>query len=651
MGNSHNKGGKNRINNTGQKKADEGRQNYNDKYVGAPYNFVSQWETVVEKSSEDCVAHNVLNDELISGEISYRLTAETEIVVAGGNNNKFYKNPYGNYALPGSTIRGLIRNNVQILGLSSIADDVEDYALMFREVGGGKNNPNKKIYGDILGSKSVIVNNKSVSVLKNVKAGYIVKEGKDYKIYRTKVDKINDELGKMNYYIVNERFVQEKDKTHAKYPFFWNNPEHMQHDLSKLFIKNIDKKNRVHYKGEINKTYKPYYSSVRYCIKGARNVVYVGDADSNKGIEGTIIGTGKMNEKKCHYIIPQIDREKTPINLKTSDINAFKIDYKHKKNNLGENASFFDLPKEKEVKPVFYIETKRHVYFGFTPRLRLFYKHTIKDGLSDSQKTAKLDYAKILFGYSGKDDSYKTRVSFSDAVIVSDENEGCESQVILGEPSPSSYNDYIMPTKKNEAVTFNEDSFRIRGVKQYWLRNSVVSCEIGNNKNVAVSLHPLSKGTVFEGKVRFHNLKKSELGLLVWSIKLNNTSRLQIGKAKPFGYGRVKPEIISIKELNAKEAYSEETFSLNPFIEIEGEELSNYITDLISIYKSEMNDILKKLGIGNNLDELTFIKEFFAMKDSENLPGSESIRYMNINNGEYQNRRPLPSALEVKESK
>ena len=33
--------------------------------------------------------------------------------------------------------------------------------------------------------------------------------------------------------------------------------------------------------------------------------------------------------------------------------------------------------------------------------------------------------------------------------------------VILGEPSPSSYNDYLMTDKNQNAVTFNKDGFRI----------------------------------------------------------------------------------------------------------------------------------------------------------------------------------------------
>ena len=73
---------------------------------------------------------------------------------------------------------------------------------------------------------------------------------------------------------------------------------------------------------------------------------------------------------------------------------------------------FFDLPKEGELKPVFYIQLGGRLYFGFTPRLRLFYANTIKKGLNLKHKSEILDYSKALFGYANQTSSYKSRVSF-----------------------------------------------------------------------------------------------------------------------------------------------------------------------------------------------------------------------------------------------
>ena len=635
--------GKRKSSDTNRNKEKKDYRNTNQ-YVGAPYNFVSQWD-VVEKSKEDCIRHDVLDNELISGEITYRMSFETEVMVGA---DSFCRNPYGTYAIPGSTVRGLIRSHAQVLGLSSIADDIDDYALMFREVGGKKGNPNKETYGRILGSGQINHQGKTVSVLKNVKAGYIANEGSEYKIYQTKVDKINQSLGAINFYIINERQVQ-RDSKKELYPFFWTNVKCLQHDLRYEF-KRIVRGNRIHYVGTENKAYIPYYKDIKYQIQGERNVVYIGEKDSSKGLHGVMIGTGKMNEKKCHYIIPEIDRNKPVLILNQKDVEAFRIDYNHKKNQLkgsiGRDTSFFDLPKKGEVRPVFYIQQNGRTYFGYTPRLRLFYKHNIKDGLISSQKNSNMDYVKALFGYSGKENSYKTRVSFSDALLQ--EGKLADSrEVILGEPSASSYNDYLEVQKNGQASTYNRDGFRLRGAKQYWLRNSVIPGSSGKNHDVGTQFCPMDKGAVFEGKIRFHNLTEAEVGLLLWCIRLNPTSRLQVGKGKPYGYGRARAEIISVKELDVAKAYSSEAFSLSPFRMVAGQDIEEYANKKISLYKKEINGRIHELHKGGRIDDLPSIKEFFAMRDASTIVSDDRIRYMSLDKREYQNREPLKDVFET----
>lgn len=109
-----------------------------DRYVGAPYNFVPFTQKEYEYSKEQLPTHDSMNEKLISGELVYEMTAETDIFVDDGTDaHHFNKNAKGQYSIQGSSVRGLIRNNVQILGFSSIADDIDDYALMYRNVAGG----------------------------------------------------------------------------------------------------------------------------------------------------------------------------------------------------------------------------------------------------------------------------------------------------------------------------------------------------------------------------------------------------------------------------------------------------------------------------------------------------------------------------------
>mgnify|MGYP004451383627 CR=1 FL=1 len=112
------------------------------------------------------------------------------------------------------------------------------------------------------------------------------------------------------------------------------------------------------------------------------------------------------DEKKAVYIIPEIDREHY-IEISKEDIDSYQIDFNNKKNIIKKWDKFFALPENGEVKPVFYIWRDGRLYFGYTPRLRLFYKHSVKEGLK--QGKVNMDFAKAMFGYANDASAYKSR--------------------------------------------------------------------------------------------------------------------------------------------------------------------------------------------------------------------------------------------------
>ena len=626
----------------------ETNANHSQSYVGAPYNFIPFSNFVYEYEPEQLVGHATMKEDCITGELEYEITAETPIMVSQGVEKKdvperFYRNLYGRFAIPGSTIRGLIRNNVQILGLSSMSDDMDDYALMYRNIANGME---KVRYASVLGAGTISLNGKNVSVLKNVKAGYIAKEDGKYVIYQTCVDAINDTFGSMNYYVLSERTIvsnylsaKKSGKTFDYSYFEQNGKSILNHELYKDFWVEKDKKGRTHYKGIENKEYKPYYGKVSYALKGDRYIIGVGETGKYEQ-EGYVISTGSMKEKKAVYIIPKLDKSKEVIAIPEQDVNAFKIDFKKKENTIKKHKDFFALPEEGETKPVFYIYLAGRLYFGFTPRLRLFYDHTIKEGLNKKHKEGMLDYAKAMFGYSRNEGSYKSRVSFSDAVAVEETTEQAEVRLVLGEPKPTSYCDYIMPDENGNAVTYNNSAFRLRGVKQYWLKHDVVSGELTDNEKVQSKLQPLPKGTRFRGKVRFTNLTPDELGLLLWSIKLKETSHMNVGKAKAFGYGNISVKLLGVKQLNKELAYNGTNLCLNPWEEISPE-------PFIQLYKDTVNKTLA----GKKIDELPHIKNFFTMKDAELIPEAEKTKFMTLKEYQGRNDKVLPLINSVAKKK
>ena len=283
----------------------------------------------------------------------------------------------------------------------------------------------------------------------------------------------------MNYYVVSERNVANNMDA---YPYFKKHPEYLQHKVERGFKKS-EWTGATHYKGIENPDYKPGYHKVSYEIHNLKNVSKIDEPDKLKN-NGTLIGTGKMQEKKAQYIIPEIDRDKDYIEISDTDIKSFKIDFEKKKNILKNQKEFFSLPEEGEEKPVFYIEYGGKLYFGFTPRLRVFYDYSVKKGLH--QKKMDFDYAKSLFGVANEKHSYKSKVSFTDVVVCDNAKTREKCGLILAGPKPSSYLDYICQESK-KAATYNTEDFELRGVKQYWLRNNIIQAEIAEDKQKVAS--------------------------------------------------------------------------------------------------------------------------------------------------------------------
>lgn len=619
----------------------------NNKYVGAPYNFVPFTDADFSPvSDEDMNVRGELNDDLLTGEISFTLVSKTPVIVDSGK-GEFFVNEYGRISIPASSIRGLIRSNVQILSGSSVKADIDDYRLMYRNVAFG---PNKNRYNkDLLGAKQINLNGKSLSVLSNVQAGYISKVGSGYVIYKTNVDMIQKELGAMNYYVLSERTIC---KNREDYPIINTHSEYFQHVLEKGFKrveKEINMKGkkmvRAHYIGTKNPQYKPGYYPISYEVIRNRVITKLGEPGQFSH-EGYMVCTGPMNEKKSFYIIPQIDKSKEAIVLDKKDIETFNIDFNKKLNvlmplfNKDESAArhYYGLPREGEIKPVFYIDLddvnngRKKTYFGYTPRLRVFYDYSVKDGYRQAGSEDAFDYTKSMFGTTEGDIAYKSKLSFTD-VDVKEYEKNKSAKIILAEPKTSSYLDYIEQDGEN-TTTYNTEGFKLRGIKQYWLRDHILDGETNTkNKDVGSEINAISDAT-FCGKVRFRNLTKNELGLLLWAIRLEKNSCMNIGKGKPYGYGAVKVTELSAKTINNKSAYDlEDSISFNPFENVD-------IDEYIESYKN--NTIIG----GTKVSQLPSVQTFMLMKNYDNLPEEKEIRYMSVDAGEYQSRREALKSVE-----
>ena len=106
--------------------------------VRAPYNFVPFSKKVLEYNRDMLPDHDQIDPTLKTGRIYVTLTADTPVFVSDGNMAEphFFRNSNGCFALPGSTIRGMVRANMQILGFGVIrpGEDLEDRRIFFRNI-------------------------------------------------------------------------------------------------------------------------------------------------------------------------------------------------------------------------------------------------------------------------------------------------------------------------------------------------------------------------------------------------------------------------------------------------------------------------------------------------------------------------------------
>lgn len=578
--NTRNNQGNGNRNNSGN--GQEAAENVNVT-IHAPYNFVGYERTPVKRfeRTEDLPRHNVISTDLKSGEIHYMLEAVTPVFISDGEADAhFYKGPDGKYQIPGSTIRGAIRENVQILGCGMLRkdEDVEDYSIFYRDV--ASNNKNyRTAYSNILK-----VNNQRVPT--EIKAGYIYKkEGKYYIVEASK-----------GYFKVSR-----------------NNEE-----LLELYNQNIPE-------GDFRTV---YFTAMN------GKVVHITEekVDNPLYMKGTLVSTGKPVGKYTNplYVITEAKDLKDSILLSERDVNDYKKDYLVREKVL-KPASYWALPKEEgRLEPVFYLEAAEggRIFFGKCLFIRIPYSHSICDGIRflepiDAQNIF-LDYVYSIFGYAGKDEAYKSRVSFEGMNIVGDEKEGSLEKVVLGEPRPSYYPGYLISQAKEEMRNYPDDDFLIRGYKQYWFQD-VYKGQESENEKISSKLRPLPAGTKFKGIIRYNNLNEDELGLLLWALKVEKESYIGIGKGKPYGYGCMKPTIIGIREFTGESLYSSDLCSVP---DIEDKNIPKYISAYKEYYKSTLKP-------ASDINKNQRIKDFIFIHESFNEPDVNKS-YMTLE--EYKNK-------------
>ncbi|WP_243897227.1 TIGR03986 family type III CRISPR-associated RAMP protein [Clostridium botulinum] len=630
-----------------------------ERYAKAPYNFIPFPEkifyrhTILPKYEEKegkgitiLPKHNVFKKDLKTGYIDYSINVETPLFISDGEKESDFFKVNGEYTIPGSTVRGKVRSNAEVLSCS-YPEFIENKKLWFR--GSFSKDVLKDMY------KEDVLPEKTGQISDNVKAGYLTRKGDKWFI--TPAKQVNNKFFKeihesklenqdinMDKDIRNNIFMYEfidKRSNKSLWKLIGNNKNEKK-EINKRIKekgKKLSKEEKQELEKEIDnlksdikrllknnerKAFKPYYYKALYHLKDNNEIKITRVSESIKDENcGILMNSSRLNCKQNHYLIFEKDTEKLAKEISKELIAQYKtsVQYRQKKAEV-ENFEISNNDKfqnEKE-KPILYITDKNDeekiIAFGFTPYLKIPYKKSVLDGIKtkkynvEETKKGKIDYAKAIFGFTNfnykdsKQDnnleitkSYKGRVSFTNAKPVQECYKQVEKPVYkhLMNPKISSFQLYLKQEVNNpkKLKTYSSDDFELRGKKFYWLRNKHDDGDDYEkdkrkgtpNKDQYARLYAVDKGGKFKGRIYFENLYKDELGLLLMSIKPFEDAKENLGQGKPYGYGKVNFQIEDIVEIDSDKRFT----SLNPSLSEKSilEDKDKCIKDFIECMKKQ----------------------------------------------------------------
>lgn len=558
-----------------------------------PYTFVDINERVqtAYKEWRDVPSALDIKKELLSGIVSYQLEVKTPLLLSHDIKE--------DCVIPASALRGLVRSNVQILSYSSLTRDIEDRNPRIRGL-----NPHsvrsdikksiKEYYYNRMQGGIPFSKSKNYGIGEAVRGGIIALDIKQKKYYITPT----------TYYSINLQANRKIKDFHVTYPKIGN--------IFEAYINRWGERKR-----QGSKSFRiPFYKPVTFSMNNYGEITAVSDS-AQLPQDGYILNSGYiMNSKKVYlFAVPSPNTER--IELPEESV----------RNYLRENTNpnpFYQLPRAGETKPVFYLlEPEKHtISFGFTKLFPIPLEKSTWQRLPQGQRITGIDYDQALFGRKGMGNG--GRLVFEDARLSSEsKTEGCVINVAI----PVQYNPKLQSLESYFDYVGQSDinHMPLMGIKQYWLRTGPVteffnfskgSSAFSREFGTQYKADAIAGGTIFLGNIRFYNLSKEELGLLLWSIELNANSEQNLGHHRAYGYGRIKLHINALDVHSTQQAY--QSFSMKTVRTGNAGRKSFYIKE----YQKQLNDFLQ-----GTLASDKRLQEFFLTRQIPSIAEKEIVSY------------------------
>lgn len=597
----------------------------------APFNFVPLPRKVFFPGWANQISQDIPFKDGVSGIIHLKITAKNPIFIRNGHTRddhdnqtdtykSFSKSPDGRFFIPATSLKGCIRSVLEIMSFGKMTQ-VKDESFGIRDLSTG---PDGNFYRDKIKPA-------------NIHCGWMKEtDGGDYSLLDCGLPwRISDEELDSKYgcglvdFVTKGNFKEDQTRTaFYKYDLCKDLPAEGK------FSPDYDLRSKLKAGDR---------QFVKYDPEGkAGEVVFTGQPgnrqESHKKVSD---GHFKMEGKFYEFVFPIVQGmwKKIPEEVVDTFISIHQnsVDYKDFRKK--------QLDQGKRIPVFFMYDEKGEVdSIGLAYMYRYPAYNSVKfNGIPKELLSPQPDLAECIFGYTTKACSLKGRVHFGNAFALS-AAELPEQTLILSTPHPSYYPLYL-----GSGQTWNSKDVTIAGRKRYPVRN-----QLENNQGTAdmeAKMRPLDKGTVFEGEVRFFNLKPEELGALLAAITFDNHAECfhNVGAGKPLGYGKVKIDC----DYPDKEQY------ISDFENLLFEKLQVRLRDEVSM--QELFAMAKGIPEGRD-SEFTYMKmdmdrsrnQFLqgkkAYKDGEQLGLFTQILNHSVSRSVYQGNVPANASRPNRDS-
>lgn len=548
-----------------------------------PYAFVPISKWVFHPDWSYQVSHDLPFADGVTGAIDLTLKNATELCVGGSTNKNSKSETSGirwattpeedgnKLIIPGSSIKGMLRNIIEIAGFGKFKNYV-DRNVSFREL--VSESDYMKCYKEY---------NVVSCFLNRDKDGWYIVECSNAKMANESISTFL-ETKITNY--DKEKLADANSQQSAVKKF----------ELAKE--RGFDAFNMV-VEAEIDTR---YTKQDKGKIKVSNHAINIKKAEDNDSYAGSISTTKKGFIVFGNYRIVTPSKEQ---DIKNKDYSYYFYDikatnrirltdsvvdnFRNSQNREQIDYLFRNYKRELGV-PVWALKKNNKVEeLGVCRMPRLNCKNSVGKLAVKSQKDCSKDFlfdlSDILFGTIYTNDATKTNMSLKSRVscsdFISDKKVNCGAPVplCLQGPKISFRKGYL--TKDS----YHSDSAELMGWKRYKIMDRLYKeaspRDVKDTQKSLVSFAP--KETSFKGRILFHNLKPFEIGALLWTIKFmpENDCYHSLGHGKPYGAGAVRFSDINLVFPSYDKTDHK---SVDQYIEL-------FVNTMNKLYPSKDNDV------------------------------------------------------------